>query len=410
MAIVKGRKDSKGYALRTGETQRKDGRYCFSYTDRNRVRHHIYAKTLLELRAREKELQIKYDMGLDAYAAKKITLNDVFDRYISQKYNLKETTKNNYIYMYNRFVRPSFGRRAIAEIRYSDIKEFYFQILKSGVKANTLDTVHTVVHPALQMAVRDGLLVNNPSDSAMTEIKKSKLWDAPKRRALTVLEQKAFMNYLETDKEHAGWLPIITVLLGTGMRIGECLGIRWEDLDFENRIISVNHNLTERPDLNGKCLKHIQTPKTEAGTRIIPMIQEVFDAFLTEYEIQKCLGFCEEEIDGYSGFVFSTVFHTVYSAGAVNNAIHRVTKAYNKKEAKVAKREAREPLLLPGFSAHHLRHTFCARLCENETNLKAIQEIMGHADISTTMDIYAECSEEKKKKVMTNLEGCIIIK
>jgi len=301
MAIVKGRKDSKGYALRTGETQRKDGRYCFSYTDRNRVRHHIYAKTLLELRAREKELQIKYDMGLDAYAAKKITLNDVFDRYISQKYNLKETTKNNYIYMYNRFVRSSFGRRAIAEIRYSDIKEFYFQILKSGVKANTLDTVHTVIHPALQMAVRDGLLVNNPSDSAMTEIKKSKLWDAPKRRALTVSEQKAFMNYLETDKEYAGWLPIITVLLGTGMRIGECLGIRWDDLDFENRIISVNHNLTERPDLNGKCLKHIQTPKTEAGTRIIPMIQEVFDAFLTEYEIQKCLGFCEEEIDGYSG-------------------------------------------------------------------------------------------------------------
>ncbi len=80
MAIVKGRKDSKGYALRTGETQRKDGRYCFSYTDKNRVRHHIYAKTLLELRAREKELQIKYDMGLDAYAAKKITLYDVFDR------------------------------------------------------------------------------------------------------------------------------------------------------------------------------------------------------------------------------------------------------------------------------------------------------------------------------------------
>ena len=69
-----------------------------------------------------------------------------------------------------------------------------------------------------------------------------------------------------------------------------------------------------------------------------------------------------------------------------------------------------EPLFLPNFSAHHLRHTFCARLCENETNLKAIQEIMGHADISTTMDIYAECSEEKKKKVMTNLEGCIIIK
>ena len=191
---------------------------------------------------------------------------------------------------------------------------------------------------------------------------------------------------------------------------GECIAIRWEDLDFENRMISVNHNLTDRPDSKGVCRKRIETPKTEAGTRMIPMIQEVFEAFLTEYEIQKCLGFCEEEIDGYSGFVFNTAYHTVYSASAVNNAIHRATKAYNNKEEMDAKKEDREPLLLPDFSAHHLRHTFCTRLCENETNLKVIMSIMGHADISTTMDIYAECTKEKKKEVMTNIEGCIIIK
>jgi len=162
--------------------------------------------------------------------------------------SLKETTKANYMYMYNRFVRQNFGRRKIAEIRYSDVKEFYRSLLKEeGIKANTLENVHTVVHLALQLAVRDGLIVNNPSDSAMTEIKRSKLWDAPKRRALTILQQKAFMNFLESDREYDGWRPIITVLLGTGMRIGECIAIRWEDLDFENRMISVNHNLTDRP-------------------------------------------------------------------------------------------------------------------------------------------------------------------
>lgn len=410
MATIKGRKDSKGYVLRTGETCRADGRYCYAYTDRNKVRRYVYAKSLQELRAKEKELLVKYEQGLDAFAAKKITLNDCFDRYISQKYNLKETTKANYIYMYNRFVRNTFGKRRIAEIRYSDVKEFYFSILQEGVKANTLDNVHTVVHPSLQLAVRDGLIVNNPSDSAMTEIKRSNLWDAPKRRALTIPQQKAFMNYLESDRDYEGWLPIITVLLGTGMRIGECLGLRWEDLDFENRMISVNHNLTERPDSKGVCRKRIETPKTEAGTRTIPMIQEVFDAFLSEYEIQKCLGFCEAEIDGYSGFVFSTATHTVYSAAAVNNAIHRAVKAYNDKEEAEAQKEGRMAVILPDFSAHHLRHTFCTRLCENETNLKVIMDIMGHADISTTMDIYAECTKEKKKQVMTNIEGCIIIK
>lgn len=171
MAAIKGRKDNKGYVLRTGETYRADGRYCYAYTDRNRVRRYVYAKSLQELRAKEKELLVKYEQGLDAFAAKKITLNDCFDRYISQKYNLKETTKANYIYMYNHFVRKTFGQRKIADIRYTDVKKFYYSLLEDGIKANTLDNVHTVVHPTLQMAVRDGLIVNNPSDSAILQRK-----------------------------------------------------------------------------------------------------------------------------------------------------------------------------------------------------------------------------------------------
>lgn len=407
---VKARKDKKGYALRTGECQRKDGRYSYSYTDRGGVRHSIYAKTLVDLRAREKTLQRAYDEGIDPVKAARLTINDMYDRYISQKFDLKETTRSNYKYMYNHFVRDTFGKQKLQSVRFSDVKQFYISILKEDkMKANTLESIHTQLHPAFQMAVRDGLIRMNPSDGVMAEIKKSKLWEKPKRHALTVPQQKAFMDFLKEDREYEGWLPVVTVLLGTGMRIGECLGLRWEDLDFENRIISVNHNLTDRPDDNGKCGKHIQSPKTAAGNRTIPMIEEVFQAFLTEHEIQSCLGFCEEEIDGYSGFVFSTSRHTVYSAAAVNNAIHRAVSAYNKKETARAMKEDREAILLPDFSAHNLRHTFCTRFCENETNPKVIQDIMGHADISATMDIYAEATEETKKKVLTNLEGKIII-
>ena len=408
---VSSRKDSKGYVLRVGECQRNDGRYSYAYTDRMGVRHSIYSKSLVTLREREKKLQREYEDGLDPHKAARLTLNNLYDRYISQKYNLKPTTKGNYIYMYNHFVRDTLGKRKLVEIRHSDIKEFYYTILeKQQMKANTLDNVHTQLHPAFDMAVRDGLIRMNPTDGVMTEIKKSKLWDAPKRHALSIPEQKAFMNFIDGDREYEGWLPVLTVLLGTGMRIGECLGLRWEDLDFEERSISVNHNLTDRPDDQGKCGKHIQTPKTEAGTRHIPMLDEVYEAFLAEYEIQKCTGFCEEEIDGYTGFVFSTSTQTVYSASAVNNAIRRIILAYNKKEEAAAKAEKRDPLLLPKFSAHNLRHTFCTRLCENESNLKVIQDIMGHKDISTTMDIYAECTTEKKKEVAAKLEGKIVIR
>ena len=199
------------------------------------------------------------------------------------------------------------------------------------------------------------------------------------------------------------------VLLGTGMRIGECLGLRWDDLDFDKRLISVNHNLTDRPDSKGECRKRINTPKTEAGNRSIPMIDEVFEAFLDEYEMQKCMGYKSETVDGYTNFVFLTTGGSVLMPGSVDRTIRLIIKAYNDQETKKAKKENRDPVMLPNFSAHNLRHTFCTRLCENESNLKVIQSVMGHADINTTMDIYAEATNEKKKEVLANLQGKIII-
>lgn len=407
---IKARKDKKGYALRTGEYQRADGRYSYSWTDNLGVRRIIYARTLVDLRTKEKQLQRDYDDGIDPVKAASITLNNVYDRYIGQKYDLKPTTKGNYVYMYNHFVRETFGKRRVKDIRYSDVKAFYVNIIRDRkMKPNTLENIHTQIHPALQMAVRDGLIRTNPSDGVMAEIKKSRLWKKPKRHALTRPQQKAFMDFIKNSHDYGSWLPILTILLGTGMRIGECLGLRWVDLDFEGRFINVNLNLSEKPDENGVCRKRIQKPKTDAGIRSIPMVEEVFQSFLTEYEIQKCIGFCEEVIDGYSGFVFATAYHTVYSQAAVNNAIKRIISAYNKAETKKAKEEKREALLLPNFSAHNLRHTFCTRLCETESNIKVIQYIMGHADIQTTLDIYAEIQEEKLEEVVTNLEGKIII-
>lgn len=203
---------------------------------------------------------------------------------------------------------------------------------------------------------QSGLLRQNPTDGLMAEIKKSHIWEDNPRHALTIPQQKAFMDYLKAHREYQGWVPIITVLLGTGMRIGECIGLRWDDLDFE-----------------------------------------------------KCIGFSSEEIDGYSNFVFVTATGTVYLPNAVNRAIERVRVAYNKDEIEIAEKEDREPFIIPHFSAHHLRHTFCTRLCENESNLKVIQSIMGHSDITTTMDIYAEATQEKKQEIVANLQGKIII-
>ena len=224
------------------------------------------------------------------------------------------------------------------------------------------------------------------------------------RHALTVEQQRAFMEYIANHPIYYHWWPMFTVLLGTGCRIGEALGLRWQDLDYDRRTISINHSLSyyQKPESNKSVLR-ISKPKTEAGIRTIPMLDVVKDSFEMLYEEQLENGFNETEIDGMSGFIFCNRFGTVPNPQTVNHTIKRIANSYNADEVVRAKKERRDPIILPNFSCHHLRHTFCTRLCENETNLKVIQSIMGHRNIETTMDIYAEATEEKKQESFENL-------
>lgn len=404
------RKDSKGRVLFKGESQRKDGRYVFTYSDREGHRHSIYNKDLVKLRLKEKEIRRKIDDGLDPAKADMITVNQMFDRYISLKYDIKPSTRENYIYMYEKYIRNTFGKKKIGKVKYSDVKAFYYSLINErGFQPSSMEIAHTLIHPTFTMAVRDGYIHRNPSDGVMGEIKKSHQWNHKKRHALTVEQQSAVSNFLDTHEDFRGWRPVITVLLGTGMRIGECLGLRWEDVDFKANEIDVNHNLIYRKNLDGKCENHVNSPKTEAGKRKIPILGGVKDALMDELELQRCIGFCKDNIDGYTGFIFSTSEHHVLTPESVNRAIKRLYTTYNKEETELAKKENRDPVILPHFSAHVLRHTFCTRLCENENNLKVIMDIMGHSDIQTTMNIYAEATGEKKQETMMALSDKILV-
>ena len=154
-----------------------------------------------------------------------------------------------------------------------------------------------------------------------------------------------------------------------------------------------------------KATFHITTPKTDASTRIVPMLSAVKAALQSEWEFQKVFGFNESIVDGCTGFIFQNRYGDPLSPHNVNRAIDRICADYNEDETVLADRETREPVLIRHFSSHNLRHTFCTRFCENESNIKVIQEIMGHADIETTMNIYAEATEQIKIESFANLEG-----
>ena len=253
----------------------------------------------------------------------------------------------------------------------------------------------------------------------MKKIRESGDWVSKRvstKNALTASQQKAFVNYVRNKDAYARWVNILTVLLGTGMRIGECTGLSWSNVDFRNNVIYITHTLISRKWEDGACYYRVMpTPKTQKGIRQIPMLEEVREALLAEKERQEKVGTADTVIDGYRNWVFTNRYGTVLSPKSVNSAIERIVRDYNREEENRAKEEGRTAEYIPHTTNHLLRHSFCTRLVEesckpnSKINLKLIQEIMGHADFSTTMDIYTDISDRFKQEAMQKLQGDIYL-
>lgn len=392
------RKDNKNRVLKEGEYQRSNGTYEFKWRDKCGDRHSIYAKTLDELR--DKENDVLRDV-LDGIRAQKkdLIINDLYNVWVQLKRGLKDNTFRNYQYMYQQFVEPDFGRMKITDLKRTDVRAFYNRLADDQhLKVSTIDCVHTVLHQVLELAVEDDYLRYNPSDNALKELKKAHCNDSEKRKALTMAEQELFEGFLRKQGPHNHWYPIFTVMLWTGMRVGEITGLRWCDIDLENDTISVNHTLVfySKGEKQG-CTFAVNTPKTEAGKRTIPMLPKVREAFLMEKRYQEEAGIkCNARIDGYTDFIFVNRFGGVQHQGTLNKALRRIIRDCNYEI--MDKRKGDEDVtLLPRFSNHSLRHTFTTRMCEAGVNVKAMQDILGHADAETTMDIYAEATPELKR-------------
>ena len=399
---VERRKDKKNRVLKEGEYQRSCGTYEFKWRDKSGGRHSISAVTLEELR--EKELDVLRDV-LDGVKADKnnLTINDLYNSWVQLKRGLKDNTFSNYKYMYTMFVEPDFGKRKIVDLKRSDIRSFYNYLAdERHVQINTIDCIHTVLHQVLELGVEDDYLRYNPSDNALKELKKARNFEVTKRRALTVPEQELFEAYLSKQGQYHRWYPIFIIMLWTGMRVGEVTGLRWCDIDLEDDTISVNHTLVYYDKRNDeRCTFAINTPKTAAGKRIIPMLPKVKEAFLMEKQYQEECGLeSRAVVDGYRDFIFINRFGNVQHQGTLNKALSRIVRDCNFEI--LDKPHKKDTVILPKFSNHSLRHTFTTRMCEAGVNLKVMQEILGHADAETTMDIYAEATKELKKSELNS--------
>lgn len=370
----------------------------------------MYAKTLDELREKEKQIEKDKNDGIKA-EARYVTINELFNLWKQIKRGLKDNTFQNYQYMYDTFVQPEFGKNRISTLKKTDVKRFYNYLAdERGLQASTIDSIHTVLHQVLDMAVDDSYIRNNPSNDVLKELKKSHVFKTEKRRALTKPQQELLLDFLKRNQTYHHWYPIFAVMIGTGLRVGEATGLRWSDIDWENGQIDINHTLVyychrHEVEKNG-CYFNVNSPKTKASTRQVPMMEFVKEALQMEKEYQEALGVeCKAVVDGYTDFIFVNRFGMVQNQGTLNKAIKRIIRDCNDE---VLLKGEEEPVLLPNFSCHTLRHTFTTRMCEAGVNVKVIQDTLGHSDISTTLNIYADVTKELKKAEFEGLDEYFI--
>jgi len=396
--------DSHRIRLLTGESERPNGGYVYRWTDKNQKRHAIYANSLEELR--EKESQTVAD-ELDGIRQDKklLTVNELYKLWGELKRGLKDSTEKNYLYMYEAFVQDTFGKRRVVSVRKSDVKRFYNYLVEDrGLKVSTVDGIHNVLHQVFQVAVDDNIIRGNPTDRMMKELKKEHGSQIEPREALTVDQQREFFDFLLSQPQYRHWYPVFYIMANTGMRVGEITGLRWCDVNLQDGIISVNHTLVyyDHKDEKG-CYFTINTPKTEAGCRDIPITDAVKRAFLMEKEYHFAGNLrCSAHVDGYDDFIFINRFGQLQNQSALNRALKRIIRDYNLNAIESVSAGV-EPILMPNFTTHVLRHSFATRCAESGMSLKSLQYILGHVDIKTTMNIYVDSTKDAREADMVGL-------
>ena len=379
------RRDNKGRVLRTGECQRKNGMYEFRYTDANKKRRSVYSMDLIKLRKKEDDIRVMQYNGFD-YAGGSITVNQLLERYIDMKRGVRYSTASGSRFVMGVVKKEAFGQRIIRDIRISDGKAWFIKLFEDGYSYSTIACIRGVIKPAFQMAYNDDIIRKNPFDFRLDIISNN----TQKREALTIEQQKQFLEFTQNDPHFCQYLDEIKILLGTGMRVSEFCGLTISDLDFENRRIRVDHQLVRSRE--GK--RYIEKTKTECGRRYIPMSDEVYKSFWNILASRPKLK-TEIMIDGYAGFVLLDRNGNPKVATHIQKMVQRLREKYNEVHV----------VPLPRITPHVLRHTFCTNMANAGMDLKSLQYVMGHSDAGVTLNVYTHNSYEMAKEAMGKVVG-----
>ena len=387
------RRDNKGRILKTGESQRKDGRYLYKYTDSFGEPQFVYSWKLvatdrvpagkrdcISLREKIAELQKDIHDGIDV-VGKKMTLCQLYAKQNAQRPRVRKNTETGRKYLMDILKKDKLGVRSIDSIKPSDAKEWAIRMSENGYAYQTINNYKRSLKASFYIAIQDDCV---PFDFQLKAVLDD---DTVPKTVLTEEQEEKLLAFAKADKTYSKNYDEILILLKTGLRISEFGGLTLPDLDFENRLVNIDHQLLRDTEIG----YYIETPKTKSGERQVPMVEEAYQAFKRVLANRK--NDKRVEIDGYSDFLFLNRKNYPKVASDYNGMMKGLVKKYNKyNEDK-----------LPHITPHSLRHTFCTNYANAGMNPKALQYIMGHSNINMTLNYYAHATFDSAMAEMKRL-------
>lgn len=387
------RRDNKGRILKTGESQKKNGQYIYQYTNSLGERKVIYSWKLVttdkvpagkredvSLREKIKEIEQKLEQEL-IITGQNMTVLQLVQKYIGQKTGVKDNTRNNYNFVINIIKKEPFGQLKINEVKKSDAKAWLIKLQQvDGRGYSTIHSVRGVVRPAFQMAVDDDILLKNPFEFQLATVVVN---DSVTRDAITRKQQKKFLEFIQNDKHFSRYYEGIYILFHTGMRISEFVGLTLSDINLRDRTITIDHQLQR----NSQMVYKIINTKTTAGERTIPMTDDVYECFKKIVEMRKEVK-VEPVIDGKFGFLYLDKNNRPMVALHWEKYFQHIREKYNR----IYKEQ------MPTITPHVCRHTYCSNMAKSGMNPKTLQYLMGHSDISVTLNTYTHLKFEDAKE------------
>lgn len=393
------RRDSKNRILRNGESQRKDGRYAYKYIDANGQQKFVYSWKLestdklpagkrddISLREKEKIIQRDLFDGVVASDAN-MTVLELVEKYVLQKTGVRHNTEAGYRTVINMLKKDKFGQKKIGSVKLSDAKLWLIKLQQTdGRSYSSIHSIRGVLRPAFQMAMDDDLIRKNPFEFQLATVIVN---DSVTREAITRKQERQFLQFVQQDNHFCKYYEGIYILFKTGMRISEFVGLTISDIDMEKRTIDINHQLQRKRD--GEYI--IEDTKTNAGTRVLPMTDDVYECFekiLANRRKPKV----EPMVQGRIGFLYLDKNDKPMVALHWEKYFEHICEKYNK----IYK------VQMPKVTPHVCRHTYCSNMAKSGMNPKTLQYLMGHSDIGVTLNTYTHLGFEDAKEEMQKIQ------